>query len=62
MLQIEPKYRKLLLEAMEELMYKLSLQLEDLKGGPLTKERKVLTKKQLELEKLQHQVSNTPEK
>lgn len=47
----------MLLEALEELMYKLSLQLEDLKGKPLTKKRKDLTRKQAELEKLQHLIS-----
>lgn len=57
MLQIDTKYRSMLLEALEELMYKLSLQLEDLKGKPLTKQRKELTRKQTELEKLQHLIS-----
>lgn len=58
MIKIELKYQQLVLEALEELMYRTSLQLEELKGGPLTKRRKALTKKQLELEKLQHRVSN----
>lgn len=57
MLQIDGKYKSILLEAMEELMYKLSLQLEDLKGKPLTKKRKELTQKQAGLEKLQHLIS-----
>lgn len=59
--EIDPKYKPLLLEAMEELMYKISLQLEDLKGGPLTKERKILTEKQIEAEKLQHIISTAEE-
>ena len=46
-----------MLEALEDLMYKLSLQLEDLKGGPLTKERKDLTDKQATVEELQHLIS-----
>jgi hypothetical protein len=54
---IEPKHKPLLLEALEDLMYKLSLQLENLKGGPLTKERKELTEKQAMLEELQHLIS-----
>ncbi len=62
MLQIDNKYKPLLLEAMEELMYKISLQLEDMKGGPLTKQRKALTKKQADAEKLQHLISNTIDK
>ncbi len=57
MLTIDPKYKSILLEALEEMMYKLSLQLNDLKGGPLTKERKELTEKQNLVEELQHQIS-----
>jgi hypothetical protein len=57
MLEIDPKYKPILLEALEDLMYKLSLQLEGLKGGPLTKERKDLTDKQNMLEELQHLIS-----
>ena len=54
---IDSKYKPLMLEALEDLMYKLSLQLEDLKGGPLTKERKDLTDKQATVEELQHLIS-----
>jgi hypothetical protein len=54
---IDPKYKPILLEALGDMMYKLSLQLAELKGGPLTKERKDLTKKQVLLEDLQHMVS-----
>jgi hypothetical protein len=57
MQNIDSKYKPLLLEAIEELMYKLSLQLEYLKGKPLTKERKGLTEKQAMLEELQHLIS-----
>lgn len=58
MLNIDSKYRPLLLEALEELMYKLSMQLEDLKGEPLTNERKHLTQKQKDIEALQHFISS----
>jgi len=58
MQQIDPKFKPLLLEALEDLMYKLSLQLDSLKGGPLTKERKDLTAKQDMLEELQHLISS----
>jgi hypothetical protein len=54
---IDPKYKPILLEALGDMMYKLSLQLAELKGGPLTKERKDLTRKQVLLEDLQHMVS-----
>ncbi|MCB0493269.1 MAG: hypothetical protein KDC93_12720 [Cyclobacteriaceae bacterium] len=54
---IDQKYQALLLEALEELMYKLSLELANLKGEPLTKARKDLTNKQKEIEALQHLIS-----
>lgn len=57
MQNIDPKYKPILLEALEEMMYKLSLQLDALKGGPLTKERKALTEKQNMVEELQHLIS-----
>lgn len=56
-MEIDKKYQTLLLEALEDLMYKLSLQLEDHKGGPLDQERKALTHKQELLEELQHLIS-----
>jgi hypothetical protein len=56
---IDPKYKPVLLEALEDMMYKLSMQLEPLKGKPLTGERKQLTAKQSALEELQHLVSNS---
>ncbi len=58
MQNIDPKYKPILLEALEDLMYKLSLQLDSLKGGPLTKERKDLTAKQDMAEELQHMISS----
>ena len=57
MLEIDSKYSPLILEALEELMYKLSLQLEELKGKPLDKWRKELTEKQSAIEELQHLIS-----
>ncbi|GEM_PF-923332 len=51
---IDPEYTPLLLEAIEELMYKISLRLEALKGGPMTEERRELAEKQEQLEKVQH--------
>ena len=57
MIQIDKKYRELLLEALEDLMYKLSLEQEDLKGQPMSKWRKELTRKQTQVEELQHLVS-----
>lgn len=60
MLQLDPKYKPLLLEALEDLMYKLSMQLEELKGEPLTGQRKQLTEKQQAIEELQHFISTQP--
>jgi hypothetical protein len=57
MIEATPENKAILLEALEDMMYKLSLQLDDLKGGPLNKERKELTKKQSKVEKLQHRIS-----
>lgn len=61
MITIDPKYKPVLLEALEDMMYKLSMQLEDHKGGPLSKERKELSKKQEQIEELQHIVSSDQE-
>ena len=57
MLSLDPKYQPLLLEAVEELLYQTALRLEELKGMPLTGERLALTKKQKDLELLQHQIT-----
>ena len=57
-MEIDNKYQALLLEAMEDLMYKISLELERMKGQPLTSKRKQLTNKQKEIEELQHLISN----
>ncbi len=57
-MEIDNKYRTVLLEAMEELMYKTSMELEAFKGQPMTPRRKTLTQKQKEIEELQHLISN----
>jgi hypothetical protein len=57
MLQLDPKYKPLLLEALEDLMYKISMEQEKLKGKPMNKQRKELNKKQEYVEELQHLVS-----
>ena len=56
-MNLDPKFKPILLEALEDMMYKLSMELEKLKGGPLTKQRKELTAKQNLVEELQHLVS-----
>ena len=57
MLQLNSADQALLLEALEDLMYKISLQLEEFKGQPNTAVRKRLTKKQQTIEGLQHRIS-----
>ena len=57
MIELDIKHKDVLLEALEELMYKLSLELNELKGGPLDKRRKELTQKQQSIERLQHDIS-----
>ncbi len=59
MIELDSMNKAILLEALEDMMYKLSLQLEDLKGGPLDKERKRLTEKQAEVERIQHVISTS---
>mgnify|MGYP001138404112 CR=1 FL=1 len=59
MIKLDVKYKPLLLEALEDMLYKLSLELNELKGGPLDKNRKRLTQKQQEIEALQHIISTT---
>jgi hypothetical protein len=54
---VDPKYKAVLLEALADMMYKLSMQLDQLKGGPLSKERKEMSAKQTLVEELQRQVS-----
>jgi hypothetical protein len=58
--KIDPKDIPLLLEAIEELLYKVSLQLQEFKGGPLTTERRELTEKQRRLEAIQHELLQPP--
>lgn len=55
---IDVKSKALLLEALGELMYKVAIELQHLKGQPLTSKRKELTKKQEKLEALQHKISS----
>ena len=53
-MELPDKYQPVLQEALQDLLYKVSLDLAKLKGQPLTKERKQLTKKQTHIEELQH--------
>lgn len=59
MIQFDSKYKALVLEALEDMMYKLSIELSQLAGGPMDSHRKKLTKKQTQIETLQHIVSSS---
>jgi len=53
-MKLPDKYQPVILEALQDLLYKVSLELAKMKGQPLTKERKKLTKKQKAIEEIQH--------
>jgi hypothetical protein len=57
MISIPTKHAPILLESLEESLYKIALEMEKFKGSPLTAERKVIEKRQKALEELQHLVS-----
>ncbi len=56
-MQIPNRYRGLMLEALEDLMYKISLDLDKMKGQPMTRERRLLTRQQQDVEELQHLIT-----
>ena len=51
-ISIDEKYRPVLIEVLNDYLYKVSLELNELKGQPLTKKRKELSKKQRLIEQL----------
>ncbi|MCB0685064.1 MAG: hypothetical protein KDC53_01025 [Saprospiraceae bacterium] len=58
MMEIPDKYKSVIVEALEDLLYKVSLDLAKMKGSPLTTDRKRLTKKQRQIEELQHRITS----
>lgn len=60
-MNIDVKYKDILLEALEDKMYQISLRLNDMKGMAMTEERKRLTRMQRQIEKLQHLISQVQE-
>ncbi len=46
----------MILEALDDYLYKISIELSDLKGQAMNNRRKELTKKQKLTEQLQHQI------
>lgn len=57
-MEIPDKYKSVIVEALEDLLYKVSLDLAKMKGSPLTTDRKRLTKKQRQIEELQHRITS----
>jgi len=55
---IDEKYKPILLEVLSDYLYKVSLELNELKGKPLTKRRKELSKKQRYMEELRNELSS----
>ena len=55
---IDIKYKEIILEAFEDFQYKIALELNDLKGHKLNKERKALTTKQKLVEELQRKLNS----
>lgn len=51
-ISIDEKYRPVLIEVLNDYLYKVSLELNELKGQPMTKKRKELSKKQRLIEEL----------
>jgi len=51
-IKLEDKYKVILKEAMDDYIYKVSLQLNEMKGQSMTDKRKELTDKQRYAEKL----------
>ena len=58
-IQIDISYQAVLLEALNDQLYKVSLELNALKGQPLTNKRKELSRKQRLLEEVRDLVSTS---
>ena len=58
-IQIDISYQAVLLEALNDQLYKVSLELNALKGQPLTNKRKELSRKQRLLEEIRDLVSTS---
>ncbi len=57
MISIEEKYKDIVKEALGEYLYKISLELNEMKGKAMTNRRKELTKKQRLLEEVRSNFS-----
>ena len=55
-MEIDEKYRSIIREALSDYLYKVSLELNDMKGKALTDRRKELTSKQKLLEELRNEL------
>jgi hypothetical protein len=57
-ISIDDKYRPILIDVLNDYLYKVSIELNELKGQPLTKKRKELSKKQRLIEELRNKLSS----
>ena len=55
-IQIKEKYKPVLVEALNDYLYRVSLELNKMKGDPMTPRRKELSKKQRLLEELRSEL------
>ena len=53
-MKIDIKYKDILLDALEDRMYKVSMRLNGMRGQAMNRERKRWTRLQKEIERLQH--------
>jgi len=57
-LSIDEKYKDVMLEALGDFLYKISLELNEMKGQSMTKRRKELTKKQKLVEEVRRRLND----
>ena len=57
-ISIDEKYRAILIEVLSDYLYKVSLELNELKGQALTKRRKELSVKQRLIEELRYKINS----
>ena len=58
MIKVDSKYKSVVLEALDDYLYKVSIQLNELKGHAMNNRRKELTKKQRLIEELRSRLNS----
>ena len=57
--KVDAKYRSVILEALDDYLYKVSMELNELKGHAMNNRRKELTKKQRLIEDLRRDLNSS---